>query len=145
MSVNVHGSRWLIVRTYGDQKYRHSRQHGQHKDQRHDLGRALGVRSESVADERLLAVAQRCLMRGLRRSGIELDSEVENRDDRCFGGAEGSDDDGSSERGGRLEELDGEVFLRLETRYSQLRYTSLSGWGLTSSTVALPEDLIVSG
>lgn len=64
--------------TYPDEECWNGRKHRKNKRQRHHLGRALGVVSENVADEWLLAVTQRRLIWGRRNIRIELDVEVED-------------------------------------------------------------------
>lgn len=102
----------------------------QHKSVWEDLAGVHGRLSEDVVDLWLLAVTQRS-DGGRRGAAVVLQLQVESFGEDRLGGAEGANDDAGFERVGRAEELDGDVFLALQTKEMRASVPSLQ-WLLSS-------------
>jgi hypothetical protein len=87
---------WYIG-TYSSEKGWDSSQNRKNEEQRDYLWAALRISSEDVVYFLQFSVSQWLLVLRQRRIGVRFHVEVEDMVAECLGGAEGSEEEGSSE------------------------------------------------
>jgi hypothetical protein len=102
--------------THADEQGGDSSRDGQRKEQRDELGWALGVGAEDVVDLGLLAVSERLLVHGGKCVLVELDLDVKYVLLVALSLAERGQNQRSLEGLGRGQELDGDVGVFLQAR-----------------------------